>query len=364
MTSSGGSNGQADSGSAPHAARLSADTDPAAITPSHRRLVFLDCIRGIAAFAVLVQHFGSDVSPRFERDARMVFDWGQFGVVAFFLVSGFIIPFSIERYQSMGRFWRGRFFRLYPLYWFSMAAALAMTLLHRYHPAARFAVHPVAYWLLNMTMIQHAAGIPDAIGSYWTLALELIFYAMCSVLWAGAWLRQAGRVAVAFAAVLLTGGTVYAFARHGLPAAMQCCLLLTCFVGTTLFYVDRGVVAGRWLWVVNAAALVTVGALFYLRFVRFPEAGKLPVSIGGIGSAWIAAYAFVFGMYALRSVAFPGWLQWLGRISYSLYLMHELVAAAVPHAMNRVLWIAISTLLTLLVSWITYRSIERPAMRL
>ena len=77
----------------------------------HRRWEFLDAVRGLAALLVVLQH-----SPmRFGKDHL---SYGLAGVVAFFLVSGFIIPVSLERYASLPRFWSGRILRIVPLYYF------------------------------------------------------------------------------------------------------------------------------------------------------------------------------------------------------------------------------------------------------
>ena len=48
---------------------------------------------------------------------------GRAGVLCFLIVSGFIIPASIEQGGSNVRFWMRRFFRLFPTYWLSIAVA-------------------------------------------------------------------------------------------------------------------------------------------------------------------------------------------------------------------------------------------------
>ena len=72
------------------------------------------------------------VSGTAEFDSH-IFRFGQFGVVLFFLCSGFIIPASLERHGSLQGFWISRFFRLYPIYWVATLAALALVLI--FNPA-------------------------------------------------------------------------------------------------------------------------------------------------------------------------------------------------------------------------------------
>src|SRR5262245_66328571 len=88
--------------------------------PEPSRLLFLDALRGIAAMAVFISHAAERVSPILRDIVHTRFDLGHFGVTLFFLCSGFIIPFSLERQNSLPRFWIIRAFRLYPLYWFTI----------------------------------------------------------------------------------------------------------------------------------------------------------------------------------------------------------------------------------------------------
>src|SRR3954465_10022133 len=90
------------------------------------RLQFLGAPRGIAAFAVILQHAGQPLSTGYSAFAFSMFDLGNFGVMLFFLCSGFIIPISLERQGSLRRFWIRRFFRLFPLYWFCIGVALVL----------------------------------------------------------------------------------------------------------------------------------------------------------------------------------------------------------------------------------------------
>ena len=59
-------------------------------------LFFLDLIRGIAALAVFFQHAGEGLWPEFAIFSHDWFNVGKFGVVIFFLTSGFVIPLSLE----------------------------------------------------------------------------------------------------------------------------------------------------------------------------------------------------------------------------------------------------------------------------
>src|SRR5262249_25788818 len=144
------------------------------------RLPFLDVLRGLAASAVVIQH-GLDIAlPGYRDFSFRYFNLGQFGVTLFMLISGFIVPVTLERGQSNVRFWFNRFFRLFPLYW----ASIALVWLY-YHTLAPERLYPAEgwQWLVNMTMLQEFLRVPHVSEVFWTLTLELIFYVCCSTLY-------------------------------------------------------------------------------------------------------------------------------------------------------------------------------------
>src|SRR6202012_1057669 len=90
------------------------------------RLAWLDALRGIAAPCVGFEHLTHSVLQPVRNAVYQWFDPGQYGVFVFFLVSGYIIPASLERKGSIRRFWASRRFRLYPLYVFAVGVMILL----------------------------------------------------------------------------------------------------------------------------------------------------------------------------------------------------------------------------------------------
>src|SRR5260370_6282419 len=101
------------------------------------RLLFLDVLRGIAASAVVLEHGFAVCIPHYLDFSIRYFDLGQFGVTVFMLVSGFIIPVSLERGGATPRFLVNCFFRLFPPFW----STVALFLLY-YPPVPPASLHP------------------------------------------------------------------------------------------------------------------------------------------------------------------------------------------------------------------------------
>src|SRR5580698_7277410 len=108
------------------AAAVTLRTSSPPATPAGRRLVWLDALRGFAALFVVFDHLSYYVLQHVRADVYQYFDPGSYGVFVFFLVSGYIVPASLERRGSVRGFWVSRLFRLYPVYLFAVGAMIVL----------------------------------------------------------------------------------------------------------------------------------------------------------------------------------------------------------------------------------------------
>src|SRR5215469_13507079 len=105
--------------------------------PRHGRLTSVDALRALAALAVLVGHvpFSGDPLPFSVQSILSAgLRLGRLGVPLFLVLSGFCIHLSVARRMASGegvrsdwgRFWRRRFWRLYPPYVAAIGFSLAI----------------------------------------------------------------------------------------------------------------------------------------------------------------------------------------------------------------------------------------------
>ena len=323
-----------------------------------------------------VGHTAESLFPGFYRWSIDWFSPGRAGVCAFFLVSGFVIPLSLERSavgtrrgDSLRSFAISRFSRLYPMYWASLAAALALA-------AAGVQVLPADFdaelpWaaVVNLTMVQELVGVPHAIGLYYTLTIELAWYGVCAALFALGWLHATERLlwaALAGLGAIGVGGPVL-FDRHT-PFSTGF-YAVTMLVGTALARHAAGTLPTRRLagLVAGTAAVALVGS--WANYVEVPGGGDPDGALGFSAAVlpWAVAYGAVLVAYAARRRpgAFPAWLAWLGLVSYSVYLLHPLVLSALGELTTRP-WplLALTLVGTVAVSAVTQRWIEVPGQAL
>lgn len=330
------------------------------------RLQFLDGLRGVAVALVLVQHVGERAFPAVAELTHSSLLLGQLGVMVFFLCSGFIIPASLERErpgEGRGRrfasFWRGRFFRLFPLYWLSLAVAGWLAYRGTYSPAAPMSGGD---WLANGVMFQMLVGVPNALVAYWTLAFELLFYAGLSVLFVFGLHRRSVELSLAASAVCLALALGAGPLLGAAPPTGAFCLA-TMLTGTVFHRWHSGEIGLSRLVLCVVAALGSGTALLAAATLGAPQPPEAPQFLAML-TAWLGAYAVFCAGVALRHRRVPAALSRLGTISYSVYLMQALVLAAVPALSSAVGSAVVWVGATLVVSELTYRFVERPAIAL
>lgn len=142
-----------------------------------KRIYQIDLFRFIAASAVVLYHYlyrgyaAGNMSLLGFDGVGEYFKYGYLGVDLFFIISGFVIAFSIK-HLSLRKFCYSRFKRLYPMYWICLLLTFIVSYLWgapRYHVT-------FTQLLANLTMVQKLWGQGDVDGAYWSLYVELKFY--------------------------------------------------------------------------------------------------------------------------------------------------------------------------------------------
>jgi peptidoglycan/LPS O-acetylase OafA/YrhL len=321
---------------------------------------------------VVYEHFGARVLPGLHAAVFSVFDPGLYGVLVFFLISGYIVPASLERKGCLRAFWVGRVFRLFPLFAFVVAVTLLLGVagLVSLQGASQ---NKAAEVLSHLLMLNDLLGGTNLIVVSWTLSYEMVFYLLLTALFTTNMHRRSAPVAATFAAaavllggllptiwltnrvfgmtrvalvadVLVLTGLALAIAARGLPRAAGAWLaagtgliLVVCnerrfayegltilalmFTGTLLYRAQHGQ-ARRGPAIAVAAAIFAAasGAGAWHIPAIYPGSHGLLIQREWIVSVVLAGVTFAAGL-ALQKLRVPAVLAWLGLVSYSVYLM-------------------------------------------
>lgn len=285
-------------------------------------------------------------APAWSRGEAIV-DNGWIGVQLFFILSGFLITTLLLREEARtGRidlraFWMRRILRIWPLYY--LIVGLTFFVLPALEGAlARESTRELWKWHLlpflafggNWSMAVLGPVQYAAISVLWSVCVEEQFYLFCPLLIA--WVRPSRRVGLIVGlmglGVAARAVTATAVERRAVsPVFFQYSTLThldTLLSGVLLALIrerrgsGRGGLASPWI---EAPAILAGFALLCrpaLARTTVLDATVGYVAIWGIGAAWVALAASGRGI--LHRVLSYDRFVWLGRISYGLYMFHEL----------------------------------------
>jgi len=335
-----------------------------AAAPQKDRLAFLDVARGAATLLVLVEHAAGPLVPGYAEWSQANGSLGLAGVVLFLLISGFIIPVSLEKSGSNGRFWVRRVFRLFPAYWLSIAAAVAYLALGG-PQKLKVNLSDPGPWLVNLTMLQGFFKVPHVWGVFWTLQLELVIYAACSALFVARLLnRWTTILLVCFAGHLIIGLAQPLLMGKPFTISSHKFLYYTPVIGVIAQRYVAGAFSARKAYGLLAGHVLVVVAIWAVNNQMYPD--RVPTRrLTEFALVWCSAYLMLFTLVELRRFSMPAVLCWFGRISYSVYLMHPVVLV-VTDDQKWPAWAFLSTFLavTLLLSDLSFRFVETPGIAL
>lgn len=318
-------------------------------------------MRAIAIALVMITHLWPTRLPG-----------GYVGVDVFFVISGYLITAhllgELTRTGSvrLGRFYARRIRRLIPAALTVLAAALALVVLFvpypRWERNAWETLSSAAYvenWFLAAKSVNYSAlnDAASAVQHYWSLSVEEQFYILWPVL-----LLIAGTALIRGRTAPNAGGAASIRRRVliavGLVGALSLALsvLYTALAPAPAYFATF-----TRAWEFAAGAMVAVCA----PYLRLPQLARNVISI--VGFALIAVAAILFD----HTTPFPGWhalipvagaaliilagtsagsdapialwhdritarrpVQWIGGVSYSLYLWHWPLIVVAPFALG------------------------------
>ncbi len=145
-------------------------------TYSSQRVIELDYLRGLAAFAVLFFHFafkGPSEKWMLNSDFGLVGHWagyGYLGVNLFFMISGFVIAMSAQS-GDWRVFLSSRLSRLIPAMWICASITAIVLATHGFEAKAT-----LGNYLASLTLVPNWFGYSGLDAAYWSLRIEVQFY--------------------------------------------------------------------------------------------------------------------------------------------------------------------------------------------
>ncbi|GAB3784587.1 acyltransferase [Spirosoma horti] len=310
------------------------------------KLDSLILLRAIAVIAVCFCHFGYPLYAENAYNSLFVFfyDYGKYGVQIFFVVSGFVIPLSLymARYSITHyfRFLLKRLLRLHPPY----LAALVLTLLISLFSYKIRGIHyPETVESIIASLFYFH--FPDDNPVFWTLAVEAEYYLFIGLFYTIIIKFPKAYILILTPILILVGQSQVA----------EYILFFAYIVYFLIGVIGFMIYTNQGSNVFNTIALVILLPLTYALY--------------GVTEALVASATIGFILWYQGSIGKT--INFVGEISYSLYLIHfplgiKFINLLNPYFSPANKWILflLTILVTTSLAWLFYTIFENPFAKL
>lgn len=315
-----------------------------------QRLLELDALRGMAALSVVIFHYFFRYNQIYGHE-NLAVEWsylGHYGVHLFFMVSGFVIFWTLDKAKRPLDFLVSRFSRLYPVYW----AAVVVTFSAIYTFGLSGREVSINSAIANILMFHEYLKIPHVDGVYWTLTVELTFYFWIFLIYLSSNLNKVEGIFSLLVVVSIA---------HSLG-----------FVSIPSFLYK--------IFILKYISLFLAGICFY-KLMAGVETKKTIVALTLSFASLVAIYSFkefilFFFFYSVFFLIISGRLKilnikplvFLGSISYSLYLLHQNIGYIIINKtyelqLNPVFGVFSAIFVSVVLATLFMKFIEKPVLR-
>lgn len=350
-------------------------------SPSPRvggRIASLDGLRGLAATIVLLHHWLLIARPALEgtvswaiisQSPVKLLTAGNEAVLVFFVLSGLVVVLPVFRpgFSWMG-FLSARIVRLYG----PVIAALGLSVLLILLVPRDTSTMPSGSWMAEthasdvtwQTFLSQASLVPRQYplnNPLWSLHWELVYSILLPFATALALLvRRWALTAVLVCCALSLIGRVFEQSELLYFPIFLMGTIMAARMPDLLAWVERP--RARWFMPTFAALSVVMLIASWLARPIAPSGSVVSHVLWALaapGAAGIVVVSLAWGP-AIRLFE-RGALQWLGKISFSLYLIHVPVLATLTFALGADQWLIVGLIgipLSFLVAWAFYQLVE------
>ena len=329
------------------------------------RINELDLLRFLASLAVVFHHYslvGFAINSQTIAPYPLVssiFKYGYLGVDLFFMISGFVILMTASN-GSLRHFIISRVVRLYPAFWICCTITFgAILAIGSSEYSATF-----NQYLVNMTMLSGFLNVESIDNVYWSLFIELKFYALVEIVLLMGRIQQ---VELLFSFWLVATIALLIYPVYPLGRLLLDGYSANFIAGAAFFFIwHRGISWGRCLIAASAWGCAVYQSIINMHEFEIRIQNDLsPFVIATI----VSVFFLIMGVIAGRKTGVIGRINWvwLGAITYPLYLLHQNLGFMIynltyTHTDPEILfWSLIIGMI--LLAFLIHIAVERPAAK-
>ncbi len=316
------------------------------------KLEIIEILRGLASLAVAWFHY-TNGNPEFLESGwlKLSGKYGWLGVEVFFVVSGFIIPYSLWRSNFQlnlhwQKFFAKRAIRIYPAYLVTIFLIISFKIISFFSPNLQSEAVIIDFKnvFLHLGFLNGIFHEPWLENVFWTLGIEFQYYLLIIFIYP---LLISSDLRIKLLILLILCELPIAFRDDSLIFSW---LLLFVF----------GILAFQLI--IKKITLIQYGIMIFLVAILTYFNKELLVAFIGLATSILIAFVrspkiMIFGF--------------LGEISYALYLLHSTIGGKITYLvlllgegfMMKFLSLILALTISIYTSYLMYKYIEKPAQK-
>ena len=277
-------------------------------------------------------------------------------VAVFFILSGFLITLKLNK-EKPKQFAIKRIIRLYPSYFVAMILTTVVMIIAGDEFKSK--VCNLKEWIINLTMFPGYFNQKPVDGVYWTLGVEILFYA---IIW--------------FLMVIKKRQKIEVFSFIWLIISLITNLMLIRFDNVLL----KGL---RIIGITQYCQLFITGIIMCLLYKK--EKSKITyvtlilcivnqfIALGIKYTIFLCLFNVVFYFIIVRRLSIPSFINnkvitFLATISYPLYLTHQFIGFAIINKLEKLglineIYILLPIAIVVGIAYLIHKFIERPSVK-
>jgi peptidoglycan/LPS O-acetylase OafA/YrhL len=310
------------------------------------RIGLLDSFRCISIILVMLFHYSTPPVKQILANGQHMpaVTFGYLGVEFFYIISGFVISYSLENTPDISTFFQHRFIRLFPAMLFCSLVTLIIAILFD-NTFFISNAHDVKNLLPGLTFInpsiwKAATGVDFhwIDGSYWSLWAEMQFYIIVSLIYFGSRKHFLRNMLIAAIVICIQKNAPMDFPAHfpGLTAKYHLAAFFEGWrygnemfnISYFIFWFTFGIIFYQLYkgYLFKKQPVILIGCFWVLvLFVLDVRRYFNPVSVSMFIGCGVMFIVFTLLIYKSQYLRFLDnrFIRRIGVTSYSIYLLHE-----------------------------------------
>ena len=317
----------------------------------------IQLLRVLACLAVFVCHFGQRIHlDKWSMNLYNFTQLGRYGVELFFVISGYLVCFSLSKNQSVFQFYKRRAIRILPLYYFCVLwFFITETFIFQDIPSDSYGLGWARYVFCLNGIVPSDGYFWSNIGITWTVPVFMLFYLFAPII------NKLCKTALSSSFVLMCSIGLALLVNQILSGWFSALVYFPCFIfGMVVYYAKS---YNKQFWTIISFQVF----IFVLKWCEWQ--GLIYKIVKDcdlyLVSTVFATLIFFSNQMVVKKPQLKKTLDMLDENSYALYLVHGIVFCSILDKFQLNEWVKamIAIVLTIVLTISIHKFIEKPIQK-